>query len=294
MQSLYTTLKQLAIGSCLNISLGLPALAFSDSTKDFRSLGINVRASCDTPDAGPTGLPGPQGPEGLKGPTGRTGPIGPTGPSGRGPTGPTGPTGATGLVGPQGPMGSGGATGDIGSGSIIPYATGPTGEMASLADGTPSTAMLVGFGNNISGISLTATPGQIDISGGFGVYENFAYIISTDRVLTSMSAFFTPTGATGGFIFNVGSPTITVTAQLYQSTPPNNIFTPISSAVVNMNWSYFDFFSGLSKYATVGPLNISITPQDRLLMVFSLSLGGATGPLDAIIDGFGSAGINIE
>lgn len=54
-----------------------------------------------------------------------------------------------------------------------------------------------------------------------------AYSMARDIIITSITAYFSTTAA----LSLVGT-TVTLTAQLYQSTTPGNIFTPIAGAIV--------------------------------------------------------------
>jgi hypothetical protein len=75
-------------------------------------------------DQGDVGITGPRGPVGLQGQTGPTGAIGPQGACCVGPTGVTGPTGAAG--------GLQGATGPAGTGTIVNYNIGTSGNVPNL------------------------------------------------------------------------------------------------------------------------------------------------------------------
>ena len=131
----------------------------------------------------------------------------------------------------------------------------------------------------MSGIALTS--GSIDISGGPGINDDHAFSMSTDGVITSIAAYFSGTNS-----FFVGDSLlfeVIVTAQLYESTVPNNTFTPIPGASVVMAQEGFGFitlpliFNGI----TTG-LNIPVSAQTRLLMVFSATFI----PLDVVHGSF--------
>ncbi|WP_349629775.1 exosporium glycoprotein BclB-related protein, partial [Lysinibacillus sp. D4A1_S13] len=59
---------------------------------------------------------------------------------------------------------------------------------------------------------------------------NFAFSATRSGTITSIAAYFSTTAA----LALVGS-TVTITAQLYRSTVPNNTFTPIPGASVTLD-----------------------------------------------------------
>lgn len=255
---------------------------------------------------GPTGVTGPTGstgatgasitgatgPTGPTGPTGVTGPTGPTGATGvsvtgaTGPTGPTGVTGVTGVTGPTGPMGATGATGIAGSSAIIPLASGIPVSLTTIAGGLVGTPAFVGFGSSAPGVSIAG--GVIDLTNPAGTLTNFAFSVPRDGTITSLAAFFSTTAA----LSLVGS-TIQITAQLYQSTAPNNSFTAIPGAVVTLSPAITGVIAvgTISSGITTG-LNIPVTAQTRLLLVFTATASGLT--LVNTVAGYASAGIAIS
>ncbi|MEC3655666.1 exosporium glycoprotein BclB-related protein [Bacillus siamensis] len=86
---------------------------------------------------------------------------------------------------------------------------------------------------------------------------------------------------------------ITITAQLYSSTVPNNTFTPIPGASVTLAPALTGVLSigSISNGITTG-LNIAVTPQTRLLMVFSATATGLS--LINTVAGYASAGVEIS
>ncbi len=91
----------------------------------------------------------------------------------------------------------------------------------------------------------------------------------------------------------IGS-TVTVSAQLFQSTTPDDTFVAVPGAVVNLSPPLTDLVSigDVSSGITTG-LNIPVTAGTRLLLVFSAEV---TGGLDlaAAIAGYASAGLGIS
>ncbi len=262
----------------------------------------------DTGPAGPQGVQGLQGPQGVPGNTGATGPQGvqgiqgqpgPTGAAGTngvtGPTGPTGATGADGVTGPTGPTGATGAdgvtgptgpTGIAGSAAIIPFASGLPVSLTTVAGGLVGTPAFVGFGSSAPG--LTISGGTINLTNPAGTLTNFAFSMPRDGIITSLSAFFSTTAA----LSLVGS-TIQITAQLYRSVTPDNVFTAVPGAAVSLTPALTGVISAgtLSSGVTDG-LNIPVTPETRLMLVFTATASGLT--LVNTVAGYASGGLAIS
>ena len=235
-------------------------------------------------------MPGPTGPTG---PTGATGPQGPQGPQGiQGPTGATGPQGpqgiqgATGVTGLQGPQG---LQGVAGSSAIIPYASGLPVTLTTIAGGLVGTTALVGFGNSANGVSILG--GTIDLSGASivaGTPINMAFSAPRDGTITAISAYFSVTTA-----LSITGTTVTITAQLYRSTTPNNTFTAVPGAVVTLAPALTGLLAiGASSNGLITGLNIPVTSQTRLLLVFSATATGLS--LAQTIIGYASGGVAIS
>lgn len=196
-----------------------------------------------------------------------------------------GERGHRGAEGEQGPMGLRGLPGVAGPGSIIPFASGVPVKLTTVG-GHIGTTSLIGFGNSASNVKLDGT--KINLTGSAGALLNFAFSIPRDGKITSMDAFFSTSEA-----LSLVNSTITITAQLYQSTTPNNLFTPVPGATVTL----FPKLSGnlplgyVSHGITTG-LNIMVTAQTRLLMVFSAAATGHS--LDNMVGGYASAGLSIS
>ena len=205
----------------------------------------------------------------------------PTGPTGM--PGPTGPTGATGLQGPQGLQGV------AGSSAIIPYASGLPVTLTIIAGGLVGTTALVGFGNSANGVSILG--GTIDLSGASivaGTPINMAFSAPRDGTITAISAYFSVTTA-----LSITGTTVTITAQLYRSTTPNNTFTAVPGAVVTLAPALTGLLAiGASSNGLITGLNIPVTSQTRLLLVFSATATGLS--LAQTIIGYASGGVAIS
>ncbi len=185
-----------------------------------------------------------------------------------------------GITGPTGP------TGIAGTGAIIPFASGLPVSLTTIAGGLAGVPAFVGFGSNAPG--LTALGSSIDITNASGTLSNFAFQVPRAGIITSFSAFFSTTVA----LSLVGS-TVTVNAQLYQSATPNNIFTPIAGTLINLTPSLTGVLSiGTLLNGVLTGLNIPVTAQTRLMLVFSATASGLT--LVNTIAGYASAGLSIN
>jgi BclB C-terminal domain-containing protein len=239
---------------------------------------------------GPAGATGATGADGITGSTGATGPTGPTGATGpTGPTGATGPIGATGPTGADGitgPTGATGPTGIAGTGAIIPFASGLPVALTTIAGGLAGLPAFVGFGSNVQG--LTVLGSTINITNAAGTLSNFAFQVPRDGIITSFSAFFSTTAA----LSLVGS-TVTVNAQIYQSSTPNNVFSPIPGTLISLAPSLSGIISiGTLLNGALTGLNIPITAQTRLMLVFSATASGLA--LVNTVAGYASAGLGIN
>ncbi len=177
--------------------------------------------------------------------------------------------------------------GGTSAGSIIPFASGLPITMTTMLGGFLNTGSVVGFGNSATGI--TPLGGAIDLTGGAGILLNNAFSMPRDGVITSISAYFSTTSA----VALVGS-TVTVTAQLYQSTIPNNIFTAVPGAVVTMAPAETGILAlgTISNGITTG-LSIPVTAQTRLMLVY---IATVTAGLDinTVLTGYASGGVSIQ
>lgn len=110
-----------------------------------------------------------------------------------------------------------------------------------------------------------------------------------DGVITSLAGYLSI--STG--LSLIGS-TVTVSAQLFQSTAPNNTFVAVPGAVVTLAPPLNGIISvgQISSGITTG-LNIPVTAGTRLLLIFSADV---TAGLDlaAAIAGYASAGLGIS
>ncbi|MNO66584.1 hypothetical protein D3C76_573780 [compost metagenome] len=157
--------------------------------------------------------------------------------------------------------------------------------MTTILGGLVGTTSLVGFGSSATGISLVG--GNIDLTGTLaGPIINFAMSVPRSGVITSVSAYFSNTIA-----LSLLGTTINVTAQLFQSSIPDNTFTPIPGAFVPLPPMTGNIILGTHVSGATFGINFPVTAQTRLLMVFSATASG----LDLIntVTGYASAGFTI-
>ena len=269
----------------INVSAQSQGTALFSSSNTRQTPYVLLRTEF-TP-TGPTGMPGPTGPTGATGPQGPQGPQGIQGPTGAtGPQGPQGIQGATGVTGLQGPQG---LQGVAESSAIIPYASGLPVTLTTIAGGLVGTTALVGFGNSANGVSILG--GTIDLSGASivaGTPINMAFSAPRDGTITAISAYFSVTTA-----LSITGTTVTITAQLYRSTTPNNTFTAVPGAVVTLAPALTGLLAiGASSNGLITGLNIPVTSQTRLLLVFSATATGLS--LAQTIIGYASGGVAIS
>ena len=106
-----------------------------------------------------------------------------------------------------------------------------------------------------------------------------------DGTITSLAAYLSATAA-----LTLLAP-MTYTVQLYSSTAPDDIFSPVAGALVNITIpgtiAIGDTFNGI-----VTGLNVPVTEQTRLLLVASATGGGLL--VGDTVAGYVSAGLGID
>ncbi len=158
--------------------------------------------------------------------------------------------------------------------------------MTTIAGGLAGLPAFVGFGSSAQGLTLLGS--TIDITNASGTLSNFAFQIPRDGIITSFSAFFSTTVA----LSLIGS-TVTIRAQIYQSTTPNNVFSPIAGTLINLTPSLGGVISvGTLLNGSLTGLNIPVTSQTRLMLVFSATASGLS-LLNTVV-GYASAGLSIN
>uniref|UniRef100_UPI0036F3B197 exosporium glycoprotein BclB-related protein n=1 Tax=Bacillus tuaregi TaxID=1816695 RepID=UPI0036F3B197 len=169
---------------------------------------------------------------------------------------------------------------------MIPFASGTPVTLTTLLNGLAGTGGLIGFGSSVAAINLAG--GTIDLTGAAGTLLNFAFSVPREGTITSIAAYFS---VTAGLSLALGS--MTIRAQLYRSTTPNNLFTPIPGAEVVLSPNLTGLISlGDIVNGNISGLNIPVSPEDRLLLVFSATTSGLA--VVSTIAGYASGGVAIS
>jgi BclB C-terminal domain-containing protein len=169
---------------------------------------------------------------------------------------------------------------------MIPFASGLPVSLTTIAGGLAGIPAFVGFGSSAQGLTLLGS--TIDITNAAGTLSNFAFQVPRAGIITSFSAFFSTTLA----LSLVGS-NLTVRAQIYQSATPNNVFSPIAGTLINLTPTLTGIISvGTLLNGALTGLNIPVTAQTRLMLVFSATASGLT--LVNTVAGYASAGLAIN
>jgi len=144
---------------------------------------------------------------------------------------------------------------------------------------------VVGFGNGaVLPDILGAT---IDLTGSAGLLANMSFSMPRDGVITDITAYFSNVVA----LTLIGG-TVTVTAQLYASTTPDNTFSPIAGTAVALAPTYSGTVAiGEVAFGSLTGLNIPVTAETRLLLVFSVTSDGVG--IATTVNGYASGGVNI-
>lgn len=138
----------------------------------------------------------------------------------------------------------------------------------------------IGFGFSGGGVTnLGPILNLTDVS-------DFAFNMPRAGTITSISAYFSTAGA-----LNLAGTTVTITAQLYQSIAPSNVYTPVGPAVPLTPPLTGALATGFVSTGIATGLAIPVAAQTQLLMVFSITAAGEV--LIQTVVGYASAGISI-
>jgi BclB C-terminal domain-containing protein len=168
---------------------------------------------------------------------------------------------------------------------MIPFASGSVLALNTLGDGSAGVPALLGFGSSNSGPDNLGP--TIDLTSN-GATLNFAFSLSNSGTVTSIAAFFSLSDP-----LTIVGTTITISAQLYESTTLDNIFTPLAGSTVTLAPAFTGTpATGDSSSVLATGLSIPVTAGSRLLMVISATAAGAS--LANSLSGYASAGITID
>jgi BclB C-terminal domain-containing protein len=126
--------------------------------------------------------------------------------------------------------------------------------------------------------------GVIDLTG----LDAYAFSVPRDGTITSISAYLSTAAE-----LSLADSAVTVTAQLYSSSAPDDTFTPVAGASVTLQPPLTGTVpTGTAVSGIAEGLALPIAAETRLLMVFSPTV--TAGPdTAAVITGNLSAGISI-
>jgi BclB C-terminal domain-containing protein len=145
---------------------------------------------------------------------------------------------------------------------------------------------LAGFGN--SGITVLLAGNTVDLTGAGGSLLNFAFSVPRDGTITSIAAYFSTTIG----LALVGT-TVTINAQLFSSTTPDNTFTAIPGTQVVLSPSLTGILAlGETSDGILDGIAVPVTAGTRLLLAFFITVDGID--LVTTVAGYGSAGITID
>jgi BclB C-terminal domain-containing protein len=140
---------------------------------------------------------------------------------------------------------------------------------------------LTGFGGSFTPLVNLTNP--FDIS---DFEEQHAFMVPVDGTITAFSVYFSSSTAS-----NFPGNTVTVQAQLWRSSVPDNVFSPIAGSLVSLSPSY----TGAQPNGTFSSgsivVNEPVFADDRLMLVYQII---SANPTEVTLLGFISAGVTIQ
>ena len=173
--------------------------------------------------------------------------------------------------------------------SIIPFASGGPVTLVTSPPNLHQVMAAIAFGNQSPVVADPTTRDIILTPPQTPPALNMAFSMPRFGIIRSIAAYFS---ITSGVTIPAGT-TVTVRAQLYQSTAPNDTFTPIAGTLVTLVPSFSGtLVPGNRAHAILSNLRIPVRPETRLLLVFSAVASPNTTRVTLI--GHASAGITIR
>ena len=170
--------------------------------------------------------------------------------------------------------------------TMIPFASGGSVTLTTLADGSSGNVGLVGFGNN--GTTTIGGSNEINLSTG----PNYSFMAPTSGTITDISGLF----STGNQSLTLPpGTTITITCQLYKSsTNFMNAFFPIAASPVLLSPGLSGFVqAGTTGTGTASGMSIPVVAASRLIMVVSATVISVSGSAVYSIPLYFSGGVNM-
>lgn len=165
--------------------------------------------------------------------------------------------------------------------AIIPASSGNPITLTTTQINTDGVPAFIGFGASAPGKDIIGN--TIDIT----TLPNMAFSIPRNGTITSFAAYFSISDT-----IDLTNATATIGARIYRSASLNNVFTQISETAIDLTPT----ISGVVTQGTIVTgnltnLNIPVSANDRLLIVFTARASGQT--FNNNILGYASAGIGI-
>jgi BclB C-terminal domain-containing protein len=231
--------------------------------------------------AGATGPTGAAGATGASGSNGAAGATGGTGPAGA--TGATGTPGAGGATGATGVTGATGSTGAAGAGAMFASSSGTPAVATTIAGGLIGTVTVLPLSGSTSLTGISPIAGSIDLTGAAAGQP-----LARDGTITAVTGFASTTVA----LSLVGT-TVTQTISVWQSTTPDNVYTPIAGTEVVLAPSLTGIIAiGSVSSGILTGLSIPVTAGTNLIVVYSVTSTGVS--LINTVVGHVGAGVSIS
>ncbi|MBY0277231.1 spore surface glycoprotein BclB, partial [Candidatus Binatia bacterium] len=192
--------------------------------------------------------------------------------------------GADGATGATGADGATGPTGAAGAGTIFASSSGDATVATTSLGGLANTVAVLPLSGSSAKSGITVNSGTIDLTG-----ITTGQPVARDGVITSITGFASIAVPT----LLVGS-TVTETISLWQSTTPDNVYTPIPGASVTLAPPLTGVLSigAISSGSTTG-LTIPVTAGTNLIVVYAADTTSGIDVASVITANVG-AGVVIE
>ena len=134
--------------------------------------------------------------------------------------------------------------------------------MTTLEDGSPGFSGLVGFGTSGQGPSPLTSTMNVEGMGGYG--SNFYFTVPFTMEINSLIAFFVTNR-----LSSQTSPTVTISAQLYEAKEESDIFSAIEETLVTLTPSVTEATPSWAELRGEVTTNRLVEKNTKLMLVFS-------------------------